>query len=567
MMNRFSFIGLCACMSLAVWSPTMADETNSRNNSPNQKKVQKEKIKKKIPSPNEDGCPTALFPEVFRTIDGTGNNCLEPTRGSAPIELLRLTTVGYADGQQTPSGENRPDVRTISNTVADQGEQDISYRKRPRYSDYVWQWGQFLDHDLDLTPIIEPIEPFDVAVPRGDSFFDPEGNGNETIAFERSLYVNVDGIRQQVNHITAFIDASNVYGSDTERANALRTLDGTGKLKTSRGNLLPFNVPALPNAMPPGLDPGTFFLAGDFRANEQVGLTAMHTLFVRDHNYWVDYFHEQEPNLNGDQLYERARAMVAAEMQHITYEEFVPLLLGKKALGAYRGYKPDVNPGISNVFATAAYRFGHSLVASTIQRLNRHGQSIGSLPVRQAFFNPSEISSNGIEPLLRGLAVQSAQRYDIYMVHDLRNFLFGAPGEGGFDLASLNMQRGRDHGLPGFNQIREIFGLGPVKTFQRINPNQEVQNRLKAAYGNVEEMDLWIAGLAEKPLEGAIVGETVFAILKDQFQRLREGDRFWYERYLPGDLVKLVKTQSLAKVIRRNTRVGKEIQENVFLAP
>ena len=112
----------------------------------------------------------------------------------------------------------------------------------------------------------------------------------------------------------------------------------------------------------------------------------MHTLFVRDHNYWAEYFHDKDPNLSGDDLYERARAMVAAEMQHITYDEFLPLLLGKGALSQYRGYKPAINPGISNVFATAAYRFGHSLVASTIQRLNKRGQSIGALPVRQAFF-------------------------------------------------------------------------------------------------------------------------------------------------------------------------------------
>ena len=119
----------------------------------------------------------------------------------------------------------------------------------------------------------------------------------------------------------------------------------------------------------------------------------------------------------------------------------------------------------------------------------------------------------------------------------------------------------------GFNQIRKNFGLPPVKTFQRINPHKPVQKRLEAAYGQVKDMDMWIAGLAENPLEGAVVGETVFAILKDQFTRLRDGDRFWYEQYLPADLIKLVKAQSLAKVIRRNSKVGKEIQDNVFLVP
>ena len=166
---------------------------------------------------------------------------------------------------------------------------------------------------------------------------------------------------------------------------------------------------------------------------------------------------------------------------------------------------------------------------------------------------------------MRGLALQVTQRYDIYVVDDLRNFLFGDPGDGGFDLASLNLQRGRDHGLPSYNQIREDLGLRAVRKFDRINPNRKIQNRLRAAYGDVEDLDMWIAGLAEEPVSGAVVGETVLAILKDQFERLRDGDRFWFEIYLPPDLVDLVKAQSLADVIRRNTSVGKEIQGNVFL--
>ena len=89
--------------------------------------------------------------------------------------------------------------------------------------------------------------------------------------------------------ITAFIDASNVYGSGEERAYALRTLDGTGKLKTTIsevGDLLPYNTPGLANA--PAATPN-FFLAGHVRANEQIALTAMHTLFVREHNHWAPH--------------------------------------------------------------------------------------------------------------------------------------------------------------------------------------------------------------------------------------------------------------------------------------
>ena len=574
MIYRLALLFFYSCISVCLMSPVFADDSKTKmggkvqTSSPNEKKVKKESLKEGVGPQGLHGCPAAVFPLDLRTIDGTNNNCLNPTWGSAPIEFLRLTAGGYADGKETPSGENRPPARAISNIVADQGDQDLAFYKKPKFSDYLWQWGQFLDHDLDLTPVVDPPEPFNINVPTGDKHFDPFGMGGKTISLNRSLYSVVDGVRQQVNHITAFIDASNVYGSDAPRAQALRTMDGTGRLKTSAGDLLPFNDqdPALPNAAPGGANPANFFLAGDFRTNEQVGLTAMHTLFVREHNYWADYFHNLDSSLDEDEIYERARAIVGAEMQHITYYEFLPLLLGQKALSPYRGYNSDVNPGISNEFATAAFRLGHTLLSPKLRRLNEQGKSIGDLPLRQAFFNPAEITANGIEPLLRGLASQAAQRFDIFIVDDVRNFLFGAPGSGGFDLASLNLQRGRDHGLPDYNQVRQDFGLYPMKDFNKINPDREIRDRLQAAYGSVNDMDLWISGLAEKPVPDAVVGETILVILKDQFERLRDGDRFWYESYLPKDLVKMVKKQTLAKVILRNTNIG-QIQNNVFLVP
>ena len=135
--------------------------------------------------------------------------------------------------------------------------------------------------------------------------------------------------RQQLNEITAWVDGSNVYGSNQERADALRTLDGTGKLKTSDGNMLPFNVDGLPNA---GGSGPNLFLAGDVRANEQLGLTAMHTLFVREHNRLAEKIGAQRSNWDGDRIYEKARQLVGAQIQVITYNEFLPALLGKRAM-------------------------------------------------------------------------------------------------------------------------------------------------------------------------------------------------------------------------------------------
>ncbi|MEM7234487.1 MAG: peroxidase family protein, partial [Planctomycetota bacterium] len=371
------------------------------------------------------------------------------------------------------------------------------------------------------------------------------------------------GVREQTNEITAYVDASNVYGSNAELASELRTLDGTGRLKTSEGDLLPFNVNGFPNAPNASSE---FFLAGDFRANEQVYLTALHTLFVREHNFWCGQISSENPSLSGDQIYERARRIVGAEMQVVTYREFLPLVLGQGAIPPYSGYDDQRNAGISNVFATASYRFGHTMLSDSLLRLEADGSSIedGALPLASAFFNPDALSDHGVEPLLRGLAGQVAQEIDPFIVDGVRNFLFGPPGSGGLDLASLNIQRGRDHGLPSYNQVRLDFGLSAASSFADVSSDPEIQARLASVYDSVDSIDVWIGGLSEDKLPGALVGELIFHVLQEQFSALRDGDRFWYRRTLPPSLQRLVEEQTLADIIRRNTSIDDEISDDVF---
>lgn len=527
-------------------------------------------------SPNRvEAGPPGTRSEV-RSIDGTGNNRENPEWGAAVTPFVRLVTPAYGP-DNAPAGDDRPSARSISNVVVAQSE---SMPNAGGLSDFVWQWGQFLDHDIDETPIIVPLEPFPIAVPLGDPWFDPDGNGDVVIPLARSFHVEVDGPREQVNFITAYIDASNVYGSDDERALALRRLDGSGKLKTSRGRLLPFNTEGLPNA--PVDDDPSFFLAGDVRANEQVGLTAMHTLFVREHNFWAgriareleerdrrDGRRGRRSRLERDEaIYQAARRIVAAEMQVITYRDFLPIVLGPNALPPYAGYDASRDAGIRNEFATAAYRFGHSMLSPVLLRLDAQGRTIeqGDLPLAEAFFRPDVILDHGIEPLLRGLASQAAQEVDAQVVDAIRNFLFGPPGSGGFDLASLNIQRGRDHGLPSFNDTRRDLGLAPAVTFADISSDAAVANRLAKAYGDIESVDLWMGGLAEDDVPGALVGETFHAILAEQFAALRDGDRFWYERDLGDRARSIVERQTLARIIRRNTAIYDEIPDDVFVA-
>ncbi len=504
----------------------------------------------------------AIFPFEIRSIDGTGNNILNPIAGVAGTPFIRLAPNNYSDGIATPAA-GLPSARAVSNAIHAQTGSILNPRNA---SDYLWQWGQFLDHDIDETPIADPAEAFDVAVPMGDIFFDPTNSGTETIPLDRSAWLLDDGVRQQINNITAYVDASNVYGSETHRADELRMNDGSGRLKTSAGNLLPFNTAGLDNA-PTGADP-SFFLAGDVRANEQNGLIAMHTLFVREHNRLCAEFKSDDPALTGEELYQIARAVVGGQMQAITYGEFLPLLLGPGALGP-PGYDPMVDASIANEFATAAYRVGHTMLSSTLLRLDSNNDEIteGHLSLADAFFDPAKIQAVGIDPVLRGLAQQEAQNIDRHIIDEVRNFLFGPPGAGGFDLASLNIQRGRDHGLPTYNDLRGAMGMPVAVSFGDITPDPSVLAALTSVYGDVDDVDAWSGMLSEPHVPGGLVGPTLRRVLADQFERLRDGDRFWYRTYLPPPLRNLVDQSSLARIIRRNTDIGNELPSNVFIVP
>ncbi len=508
--------------------------------------------------------PLPRPPRDARSYDGSGNHPTHPDRGAAFTPLLRLFPSDYGDGESSLAGAHRPGPRTISNAAM---AQHRSVENTLGTTDMLWQWGQFLDHDLSLSEGVKPAEPAPIPVPMGDPFFDPDATGEMELPFNRSIYGEDGGVpmvpRQQLNEITSYIDASNVYGSDEERAAALRTLDGSGRLKTSAGNLLPYNEAGLPNAGGSGSD---LFLAGDVRANEQAGLAAMHTLFVREHNRLVRVLARRHPHWDGERLYQKARQLVGAQMQVITYREFLPALLGRGAIPRYRGYDSAVDPSITNAFSAAAYRFGHSALSPQLLRIDRYGHEIpaGHLALRHAFFSPERITEEGgIEPLLRGLAAQRHQRIDLLVIDDVRNFLFGGGGPG-FDLAALNIQRGRDHGLPSYNDAREAFGMPRARSFDEIANDPRVAARLAAAYDHPDDVDMWVGCLSERPRRGSHLGALGSEILIDQFVGLRDGDRYWYTRVLTPREIASVERTRLSTIIRRNTRIGRELPHDVF---
>ena len=504
-----------------------------------------------------------------RTYDGSGNNVLYPTWGAAGTQLARMSPAAYADGISSPSGAGRPGARLISNTVI---AQTIMVPNTHEMTDWVFQWGQFIDHDLDLTGLASPAEPFDIPIPAGDPYFDPMNTGTQIMPFSRSKYDTSTGTglgnpRQQINEITSYIDASMVFGSDGTRATALRTLSG-GRLKTSDGNLLPLNTLGLPNGTGGAPDPTQFYVAGDVRVNEQVALTAVHTLFMREHNRVADEIAAANPGWTDEQIYQRARKLVGAEIQVITYNEFLPAFLGPFAPGLANVYDPNVNVSVMTEFSTALFRVGHTMLPPRLMRVADDGTEApgGHMPLRDAFFQPNNLAgTNELEYFLKGLASDRQQEVDMHVVDDVRNFLFGEPIPGGFDLASLNIQRGRDHGLPDYNSVRVAFGLPAATTFADISSDAPTQAALQSLYGDVNNIDVWVGALAEDHLPGAAAGPLIVAGLAQQFTRARDGDRFWYRNDLDlsaEDLVWLESVQ-LSDIIRWNTSIT-NIQENVF---
>ncbi|MGE3817830.1 MAG: peroxidase family protein [Isosphaeraceae bacterium] len=514
--------------------------------------------------------PTGVTASAFYRVDGTGNNLANPDWGSAGSNFLRLAAAAYADGLSSPAGSDLPSARVVSNAIADQGGQDVISARM--LSAMIYAWGQFLDHDLDLTAG-GSTESFPIGVPQGDPWFDPAGTGASTIRLTRSAFDPATGVsspREQVNMVTAWLDGSMVYGSDATTAAALRTFSG-GRLKMDEGGLLPTNDAS---TFPDGalgmandahrVSDDQLFAAGDVRANENVELTSLHTLFVREHNRLADAIQAANPSMTDEEIHQRARARVIGEIQAITFNEWLPALLGPGAIAPYQGYDPSVNPGISNEFATAAFRLGHSLLGDDVEFLNDAGLPVAEeIGLKDAFSNPDLIRALGIDSVLKYLASDPASELDTMVVDGVRNFLFGPPGSGGLDLVSLNVQRGRDHGLADYNAVREAIGLARVTSFDQITSNRALQETLRSLYETVDDVDLWVGGLAEDHVAGGSVGPTFRAILADQFTRLRDGDRFWYENALSGDELREVNSTTLAEVIERNTRLT-NVQDDAF---
>jgi hypothetical protein len=451
-----------------------------------------------------------------RTLDGSGNNVAHPTWGQAGTQYLRVAKPNYADGiSRMVSG---PSPRSISNRIFNDVGQNLFSEND--ISQWGWAWGQFIDHDIGLRDET-PAESADMPYDRHDPL-EAFSNRVGTIAFSRTPAAPGTGTgspRQQINTLSSVIDGSQVYGVTNARLDWLRngSVDGNpsnnlATLLLTTGNYLPRVTARGDASTAPPMDlmgplmgaPSQAVVAGDVRANENVALTAIQTLFAREHNRIVAAL----PNsLSQEDKFQIARRVVGAEIQYITYTQFLPTM-GVR-LDQYRGYSSSVNPSISNEFAVVGYR-AHSMVHGefeptvpagtysddllnevfpsegvTVER-NADGTVTLVIPLIAAFGNPSLLEQVGEGPILQSLG-EHEYRNDEQFDNSLRSVLFEVPKPNGknppscgapvidpscftdvSDLAADDIQRSRDHGMPTYNDLRRAYGLAPVRSFTQI---------------------------------------------------------------------------------------------------
>ncbi|XP_037800324.1 chorion peroxidase-like [Penaeus monodon] len=483
--------------------------------------------------PQEPLCPDTKY----RAFDGTCNNRRNKEWGKAGTAFQRILPPDYHDGVNMPrqfsvTGSLLPSPRSISSRVI--VDRDSRY---DNFTILIMQWGQFLDHDITHTPITKGKDKSDITcckrgqrreprelhpdclpieIPDTDTFFSQFGQ--RCMEFVRSMPAVRPkcnfGPREQMNQITSFIDASNVYGSTEEEAKPLRSfVDGKLKVKTQNGNDL----------LPPHREECTdasrqfhCFKAGDSRVNEQPELAVMHTVWMRQHNRLAEGLKKLNPGWDDEVLYQEARRIVAAQMQHITYNEYLPIVLGRefmevfglvpKESGYASNYREDIDPSINNAFATAAFRYGHTLIHGTMEGYSKFGTIDRNLRLSEHQFSPFVLyQRDGVDSLLRGLSIQASQKFDHFFSEEV-----GA--------LHLNC-RSSD-----FNDsIMDLIACSPP-----CSPWQVI-NQLRSLYLHVDDIDLFIGGIAEKPSAGSLLGHTFLCIVGDQFARLRLGDRFYYE--------------------------------------
>ena len=417
---------------------------------------------------------------------------------------------------------------------------------------------------------------------RNDAFFTGK---TACLPFTRSDAIcGETNVRTQFNAVSSYVDASNVYGSDKDTADKLRTKTDGQMVEHKLGPMLPTRQQTKFDS-PHGEHPDDL-VSGDVRAIEQPGLASIHSLFLKEHNRIARLVRERNDKATDEDIYQVARKLVGAEIQNIVYNEFLPIVLGKITMKGYNLTLPDVleeetvydphaDSAIANEFATVANRFGHSLIPNLLLPSIDPIRSQNHCPLKENFFQFEEhvigadLSGEAWQNLLVGLLRQRSPAMDATMGNSVLDFLFcddncKIPGGFGQDLAARNIQRARDHGIPSYSKFREFCKLTTL-TDWNSRPDEiqlKTWKNLQKVYEKVDDIDAFTGGLSEDSISDGLTGSTFSCILSIQFAKLKNADRYFFTHAKKGDKFEQGLPQK-AKVAVRKRRLGDIICDNM----
>lgn len=504
--------------------------------------------------------PSCDSKSLYRTITGVCNNLEHPYYGSSQTAFSRLLPAAYEDSLSEPrrksvKGGYLPSCRHIS----------LNLDSRPifdrKYNNFFVTFGQFIGHDVALSvPVSDTYSRPISTCTCGDKYDwdkcnvipispdDPYLRSQKCMAFPATAQAFKNqicslGVKELMNGNTHYIDLSTVYGSTVKTAEALRS--EYGLLKSTRPQWST-------HELPPGQREGKSctdsnhkrkcFAGGDSRLMITLAFTGVHTMFLRWHNQLARQIRIDHPTFDSKRIYEEARALNIAFFQRYVYAFYLPILLGEKFVQDEFGgiertqYDPNVEATIDNEFSTAAFRL-HSMVRDLFTRCTYDAKTIDYLWLHDIHHKSKyayDAENNGLDSILCGLFYDMGFAYDGDFAHQIRNRLFESESKYNNlwrnDLVSINICRGREHGIPSYNELLKFCNLPKAESFSDFiaTMNFDGMNKLKYIYRAPDDVDAFIGITLETPINGGILGHVGSCIVTRQFKKLRDGDRFFY---------------------------------------
>ncbi|GFV80851.1 peroxidase [Trichonephila clavipes] len=384
--------------------------------------------------------------------------------------------------------------------------------------------------------------------------------------------------REQKNGVTATLDSSQIYGSDDDTASKIRASDGTGKLifrRTEHGDFLPIDKNAQKIFCPAEIR-STCLKSGDVRLNQHTALSGIQTIYMREHNRIATKMKELNPHWEEERLYQESRRLNIAQLQCITYREYLPQLLGSSIMKHFnltvdsstQGTKYDgsLRLGVWNEFANSCFRL-HSMIASDIGALH--------MRFRDILINPGLLEDGFMDDIMRGGCQVPSEKYDHWHIPDIKQSLGRTPGTiEGTDLISIDIQRARDHGMPPYVEMVKYCSNGVIviSSFKDLSPllmKDENVKYLENNFKTVQDIDLYVGIQMEKLYPGSEVGPTTACIIAKQFYFFKFADRFYFEHdgevpsFTPAQRNSL-KQCSFSRLLCDNTNIT-QIQRNAMI--